>query len=470
MDNSDGDIHGRRITGRRLASLSGLVAGALAGVTTAVLAGTAIAHRLAASPGDVVIEATHLPPLLTAPNEPVELRYDVYCVVPEVAETDAPCDASGTVFLRTGDTGTFRPIPLREDRAGIEGRFFMRVPDSIARARAGFSYYATLRTTASSATVTLPAGGAAAPQRSLPLEPAVLVRLGTHRFGSTRSADSRVLAAAWGSGPGEVGLEPGRSLPPIGGSAFDVDRRGTVYVLDEANRRVLRWPKGARAPIPVPLSINGTLADLAVGEGGAIYVLETTRGQDRAPLLRIFGPDGVSKGTSEVVERASQVRIGPIGPVLLEQPSGQWMSVAAERPLSTESVQSRSGRAGRPLPDGSEVVILRRDNEIRAAIVDAGGVRRAWSVTSETPLAEVQLAEPLGSGLLLVARVYTRGQDEFVALLLDENGLVQRFPLASADWAETAPLSRFRLVGSSLYQLGSTPAGLFVDRFGLEGT
>ena len=40
--------------------------------------------------------------------------------------------------------------------------------------------------------------------------------------------------------------------------------------------------------------------------------------------------------------------------------------------------------------------------------------------------------------------------------------------LDSADWAESAPLSRFRLLGSSLYQLGSTQEGLFVDRFDLE--
>ncbi len=44
----------------------------------------------------------------------------------------------------------------------------------------------------------------------------------------------------------------------------------------------------------------------------------------------------------------------------------------------------------------------------------------------------------------------------------------QQFAVASADWAETAPLSRFRLVGRSLYQLGSNAAGAFVDRYDLE--
>ena len=55
-----------------------------------------------------------------------------------------------------------------------------------------------------------------------------------------------------------------------------------------------------------------------------------------------------------------------------------------------------------------------------------------------------------------------------MALVLGPGGLVRSVSLDSADWAESAPLSRFRLLGSSLYQLGSTREGLFVDRFDLE--
>jgi hypothetical protein len=114
------------------------------------------------------------------------------------------------------------------------------------------------------------------------------------------------------------------------------------------------------------------------------------------------------------------------------------------------------------------VIVLRVGNEVRVALVGRNGARRSWRVTSDTALAEVQLAEPLGDRLLLVVRAYTDAESEFVALLLDRDGLAQRFSLSSADWAETAPLSRFRLAGSSLYRLGSTPQGIFVDRFDLE--
>jgi hypothetical protein len=139
---------------------------------------------------------------------------------------------------------------------------------------------------------------------------------------------------------------------------------------------------------------------------------------------------------------------------------------SAGAPLSPGS-QRRRGRSGRPLRRGGEVVVVRRENEIRLAVLRDGDVRSSWLLSSDTALAEVQLAEPIGRHLVLVVRVYTEGQDEFAVLLLDRRGLVRRFSVSSAEWAETAPLGRFRLVGSALYRLGSEPAGAFVDRFDL---
>jgi hypothetical protein len=66
-----------------------------------------------------------------------------------------------------------------------------------------------------------------------------------------------------------------------------------------------------------------------------------------------------------------------------------------------------------------------------------------------------------------VFAVYTDERSEFEALVLDGRS-VQALSLPSAEWAESAPLARFRLAGSSLYELGSTPSGVFVNRFDLE--
>jgi hypothetical protein len=80
----------------------------------------------------------------------------------------------------------------------------------------------------------------------------------------------------------------------------------------------------------------------------------------------------------------------------------------------------------------------------------------------------VQLAEPLGQRVVLVVRTYTDDEAEFDVLVLGGRGLVQHFAVSAAEWAEAAPLGRFVLRGSSLYRLGSTARGPFVDRFDLE--
>jgi hypothetical protein len=136
------------------------------------------------------------------------------------------------------------------------------------------------------------------------------------------------------------------------------------------------------------------------------------------------------------------------------------------RPAGRER-QLASGRSGRAVSGGRELVVLRKDDEIRVALV-GDGVSQAWRVTSASPIAEVQLAEALGRHVVLVVRAYSDTQDEFRVLVLGAHGVIDSFSVASADWAETAPLSRFRLRGSGLYRLGSTPGGLFVDRFDLE--
>jgi hypothetical protein len=280
----------------------------------------------------------------------------------------------------------------------------------------------------------------------------------------------RVATARWGDGPLDVGLEKGRTLDPIGASSFDVDAGGTVFLLDEAHGRLLRWARGENAPERVPLSIDGRLADLTVAGDGSIYVLESVPPAGRStPVVRRFDVHGRDLDVIETAERTpTQIRPGPNGPVVLESQSHQWMPVAVGGEPASPAVQRSRGHSGRPLRGGGEVVVLRRDNEILVALVDGGAVRRSWRVTSETALGEVQLAEPLGRQLLVVVRVYSELQSEFVALVLGRGGLDHRFAVDAVDWAETAPLARFRLAAESLYRLGSSPAGAFVDRFDLE--
>jgi hypothetical protein len=154
-----------------------------------------------------------------------------------------------------------------------------------------------------------------------------------------------------------------------------------------------------------------------------------------------------------------------------QQPSEQWLPVAERGFALARSEQSVRGRPGRPFTGGREVIVDRvGSGELRLAEVVGNTIRRGWRITSETPLGEVQLAEPYRDGLLVVAKTYTDARAEYLVLVLDGTGLAGAFSVQSLEWAESAPLARFRLSGTSLYRLGSAPAGAFVDRFDLEGS
>jgi hypothetical protein len=449
-------------------TMRSLVGGA-AGITAGVLGGIGLGAISAAggsSPSaPALIDAAHVPPVLTLRGEAISLRYAIVC---PPRDDGRPCDGSGEIYARAGQSGAFRRFVLQRGDDSKEGRYFVDLPPEIAASREGFSYYAVLRDDASGATMSIPAGGAAAPQRSFPLSNPTEIGLGVHSFGHARQADARVVEASWGSGVGELGLSGSRELGFAGPSAFDVAADGAVTVLDGVNGRVQRWLRGR--PTATPIDIGGALADLAVERDGTMDVLEPPNRETALPRLRSFQRDGTLKWSQFLADRTwAKLAAGPEGPVVQQQPSEQWVPVAENgKPLSRTAQSGRGGPA-QPLAGGRGVVVQRVGvGELRLAEVAGNAVVRAWRISSETPLGEVQLAEPIGSQLVVVVKTYDDVRDEFRVLVLDYSGLARQLSLVSAAWAESAPLARFRIAGSALYQLGSTPAGAFVDRFDLE--
>jgi hypothetical protein len=146
-----------------------------------------------------------------------------------------------------------------------------------------------------------------------------------------------------------------------------------------------------------------------------------------------------------------------------------WLPVGGPGHLLQPSQQAVGARPGRPVSAGGEVVVQGGLKEALFALVRADRVSRAWRVSSITNLGEIQLAEPYGDGLLVVLRAWTSQRAEFVALVLTPTGLTRSFSIDTAEWAESAALSRFRLVGDALYQLRSTSAGAEVVSFDLGG-
>jgi hypothetical protein len=444
----------------------------MGGATSVALAAVAFGATAVAQPEQAppraLLEATHLPPLLVMPGEHVKLGFDVHCAQAGVEDAEQPCELGGSLFVRNG-AGPFRRLALAEDDASGVRRVGAAVPADIAQDPKGFEYYAEIEALGSGDRVRVPAG-VTSTYHAYAVRHAVEALLAPHPFTSVRRG-SRILSSSWGNGAPDVGLESGRGADPIGASSFDVDASGAVVLLDEAHRRALRFAPAATAhgPEVIPLSIDGRLADIAVEANGSLDVLESVAPPGRGPVVRRFDRNGRPTGVVETAERSpSQIRIGPNGPVVLEHPSHLWVPVAANGQSLSPAEQLRHGRVGRPLRSGAEVVVYRTGNELRLAVLSQGRVRTSWRIASAEHLGEVQLAEPVGDRVAVVVRVYDEHADEFRVLVLDRRGLVQNFAVASADWAETAPLSRFRLTGGSLYQLGSDASGTFVDRYDLE--
>jgi hypothetical protein len=432
------------------------LAGGAAGIAAGVIGGVALTSVSAAGPAPVaadpaLIDATHVPPVLVVPGEPVRLRFGLVCTP---RADGLPCDGSGTVYLRAGQAGAFHGYALQRGEDSKDGRYFFDVPQALAESHDGFSYYAVLRDDATGATVSVPSGGESAPQISLPLRDPVAIALGAHTFGDVRGPDGVAARAAWGSGPGDIGLAGSRELGFSGPSSFDVEADGTIDVLDSVNGRVVRWAGGQRQRIPLPGPLE--LADFAAEPDGSFDVLD---GND---TLRSYRPDGTPKWEQRLADR-TWVKLAH-GSSVLQEPSEQWMPVGdGPAPLG----RSEQKRAAHPANHG---VIVDRvgEGELRIGELHGNGPLRSWRITSETPLGEVQLAEPHGNGVLVVTRAYTDDRDEFVVLVLGARGVVQRFSVASGTWTETAPLARFRLARRALYQLRTTQTGTNVDRFDLE--
>lgn len=448
-------------------SLAGGAAGIAAGICGGIALTAGSAGTIATSPVAGRIDAAHFPPLLTLPGERVTLRYAIVC---SPRDDGLPCEGAGEVHARAGQSGPFRVFALERGPDSAEGRYFVTLPLALTGSDDGFSYYAVLRDDSTGAQATVPSGGALAPQRSFSLRRPIPVHLGVHSFGRTNAADARVVEASWGSGLGQAGLAGSRERGFAGPSAYDVRPDGTVTLLDQVNGRLQRWSRGRVSQTPVDVTTG--LADLEVEPDGAANVLEPPDRTTPYSSLRSFDRDGGHRWTRQLSDRTwAKLAAGPEGPVALQEPSEQWLPLAANGNPLAKAAQAGRGRPGKPLGKGRELLVERIGaGELRLAELAGDVVLRDWSVTSATPLGEVQLADAMGGELVAVVKAYTDTESEYVALVLDGAGVAKTLSLPATEWAESAPLARFRLSGTSLYRLGSTPTEAFVDRYDLEVT
>ncbi len=440
---------------RRLTAALGLSCGVAVGAI-AVAVGAVGAAVDATSPEAALRDVLHTPPSLVEQGRPMELRYDVVCQVDSFGK---PCVPAGSVFVRQGNGGPYRKIALAPAGATV-------LAATVGVPAEGVSYYAVIGDGAGNS-MTVPAAGAAAPQRAWAVPALTPVSLGTHTFGRVRKADGRAVMATWGTGAGALGLLTGRELARIGPSAFDVDRGGNVVVLDQVNDRLARYPAGAGAPSYTAIAFAGGEGDLAVGADGTAFVLD----QGADPVVRSYTPSGALGATTAVHGTgADMLRSGTAGTFLHGYPGDMWKPIAGGVGALLKPEQQAAGaRPGRLAAGGVEVVVRGRQDEALFALVRGDSVLRVWRVSSTSNLGEIQLAEPFGDGMLVVLRIWTETKAEFVVLVLSPSGLAGSFAIDASQWAESAALGRFRLRGKTLYQLRSTSAGAEIVTFDLGG-
>jgi hypothetical protein len=450
-------------------AVAGFALGGLIGMTVltanVVTASESSVHRKALA-RDVaerqLLEVAHTPALLVSRGEETVLKYTAVCAPDERAPS--PCLAEGTLFVRGVGDSAFTQLQLTQ--AG--GRTMsVRVPTRYLNGR-GFDYYAVIDSQRGDS-VTIPAGGAAAPEHTWTVPRWTSVDLGAHAFGRTRSFDDTVVSASWGNGEHALGLDGGPQQSRIGPSAFDVGADGAVTVLDQVNRRLVTYSRVAPdAPRHVPIPFEGGEGDLALGYDGTAYVLDQGGSGSASSLVRTISSEGQLVSTAALAQRsADMIRMGPTGPVVHAYPAEEWLPTGRANPPLNRQEQLAGASSGRPVTGGRQVFVDASPSEGRFALVAADGVVNAWRITSVTDLGEVQLAEPFAGGLLVVLRLWTETQAEFVVLRLTAGGLDNQFSVDRAEWAESAALSRFRLSGDSLYQLRSAPDGLQIVTYNI---
>lgn len=449
--------------------LAGFVVGGLVGVTLltvnvvgAVVGDASVVRPMAVDRG--VGEILHTPPLLVPRGAPVALSYELVCGLRE----DRPareCAPSGAVFLRGPGEIEYTKVGLEPDR---EGRLSAPVPARYL-AGPGFDYYVALED-GRGGSASLPAGGGEAPHHVWTVSDPVRVALPSPSFADARPADAIMARAGWGDGEGDLGLNSGREQARIGPSAFDVAPDGSIVVLDQANQRLAVFPRTG-APRHLPIAFTGGEGDLAVGDDGMIYVLDEGGAQSPVPLVRSLDAAGrLIAGVPLAEPTADMVRTAPDGPVAHVYPSEMWLPIGRGRPPLSRAQQVDQSSPGKPVGDGESVVVHASPSEASLAVVNGGRVVRSWVIESGTNLGEVQLAEPYGDGLLVVLRLWAEKQAEFRVLRLTPAGLAGSFAVECDEWAETASLSRFRLHGSTLYQLRSAPTGVEIAAYQIGGT
>jgi hypothetical protein len=157
--------------------------------------------------------------------------------------------------------------------------------------------------------------------------------------------------APWGSGESAIGRSVAHEGNPEGPMSFAFGDDGTLWILDQANGRLLRLPRGASKPIPVRLPLVAP-QDVKVAKNGSVVVLD--RLGDRS--LYVADKLGAPLGTIPLKGREPGGITGVFtdqGEIYIERAHGMLAHVGS---LGGAAADDGVELIGRPTPDGSALV------------------------------------------------------------------------------------------------------------------
>jgi hypothetical protein len=425
---------------------------------------------------------------LVAPGDRSEVVYTL--------DTPGIKSPVGSLYVRNDLTPRFERFPLRVKRATLNAL----LPDRLIRGHR-LLYYAVVRDPQSGRSVTVPTSGARAPSSAWILAGARIVRLGAHRFGHPRAAESVVAQI----GAAEVGWQ--NDGDPFGPQTFVVGRDRSIWLDDSLNDRLLMFRPGSPDIVArsVPLPARSGDSDFALGPGGTFYVKGGIgHGLDFKNVVYQLSANGsvrwqttlagaLRSSGSFMIGANSPLRTGPDGTLyclagMPGLPGGElgWMPVAtpAGRPLSVAQQIRGTHWPYQPVAGGvrlvSEVYNARPDaapREVRVALIDrAGHVVRAWRIVSRTDINFGYTTPELVRGDPVIVLDVTAGSGpgfkwEELVLRLGPNGARSHFSLRHAVYGDNI-LADVRVgPDGKLYQLGSSPTtGVVISRYSLTGT
>jgi hypothetical protein len=402
------------------------------------------------------LEVYQTNPVLVRAGETVLMPVDVVCSTSD----GNPCTATVALGTRAGDSEPWHVTNV-EFTPGLTFDLTGPASRAVGSSSSGsVSFYLTAAA----------AGGSSAPlpdversslsfyaTRDLPVLSVPTIPFGRVRRGTT------ALFLPWGSGRMRAGLVPGAESATLGPPSFDVDRSGTIYLADALQDRVVEFARG-RLVREIRMTM-GVRAAMAVAQDGGLFAADSS-----GPLatIRRIDPSG-TVGSANVIGPGfvSQVRAVGDGACVSLLPLDAWFRVSS-------SGEPRVGpTTGRPLDSGSSLIRVGGRGSIRLGYVTGDDVSGAVELMSAQHLGEVALAEPDGaSGFWVVAHVWRDAPspaDQFQVLHVASGMIVASFAVGDQRFADTPPLSRFRLGGDGyLYQMTTSPEGLRIVRYDLE--